>query len=58
MYLQIRFVPRIKSAESLIFRGVRKIAKSDYQLLRPSAWNTSASTGQIFKKFWVFFENL
>jgi len=42
-----------------IFRRVCKIAKSGYSV-RLSAWNTSASTGQIFVKFdtWIFFDNL
>ena len=42
---------------STIFRGVRKIAKSDYQLrhvcpsLRLSTWKHSAPNGRIFMKF-------
>jgi hypothetical protein len=45
------------AAKYLVFRHVRKIAKSDYQLrhvcpfVRPTAWNNSASTGRIFMKF-------
>ena len=43
----------------LIVRRVRKIAKSDYQLLHvrpsvclcPSAWNNSGPTNRIFIKF-------
>jgi hypothetical protein len=36
-----------------VFRRVRKIAKSDYQLrhVRPSAWNSYAPTGRILMKF-------
>jgi hypothetical protein len=50
-----------------VFRSVRKIAKSDYQLrhvcpsVLPSAWNDTAPTGRIFMKFdilSVFFDNL
>jgi hypothetical protein len=35
-----------------VFRRVRNISKSDYQLhhVCPSAWNNSAPTGQILKK--------
>jgi uncharacterized membrane protein YhaH (DUF805 family) len=43
----------------MIFRRVRKTAKSGYNLRRvcPSVWNNSAPTGRIFVKFyiWVFF---
>jgi hypothetical protein len=40
---------------SCIFRCVRKIAKSDYQLrhIRPSAWNNSTPTGRILMKFYI-----
>jgi len=31
------------------------VLASPYSSVRPSAWDTSASTGQIFKKLWVFF---
>jgi hypothetical protein len=49
-----------------VFRCIRRIAKIDYELrhvcpsLRPSAWNNSTPTGQIFMKFDIggFFENL
>jgi hypothetical protein len=43
-----------------LFRHVRKITKSDYELqhvcpsVRLSAWNNAASTGHIFMKFGVF----
>jgi hypothetical protein len=37
----------------VIFRRIRKIAKSDYELRHvcPSAWNNSAPEIQIFMKF-------
>jgi hypothetical protein len=45
-----------------VSRSFCKIAKCEYQLCHvcPSAWNSSAPTGQIFVKFdiWVFFKNL
>ena len=41
------------------FAKLRKAIIS-FMSVRPSAWNNSAPTGQIFMKFgiWVFFENL
>jgi hypothetical protein len=46
----------------VIFRRVRKFAKSDYYLryVCPFAWNNSAPIGPIFMKcnIWVFFENM
>ena len=46
-------------SNSLSFGCIHKIAKSDY-LSCPSAWNNSASTEEIFMKFyiWEFSENL
>jgi len=46
----------LKFKESAVYWRVRKIAKSDYKLryvcvsIRPSAWNNSDPTGQIFMK--------
>jgi hypothetical protein len=53
-----------EGTDCIIFRRVRKIAKSDYSLRHVclsvclSAWNNSAPTGRIFMEFdiWVFFE--
>ena len=60
------FCPSSQPKFLRIFRRVRKITKSDYQLfhvclsLRLSAWKNSAPTGRIFTKFyiWAFFQNL
>jgi hypothetical protein len=49
-----------------IFRRLRKIAKSEYDLRHvyptvcPSTWNNSAPTGRIFMKYdiWVFFNSV
>jgi hypothetical protein len=42
----------VKICFILVFRRVRKIAKSDYyrRHVRPSAWNNSAPTGRILMK--------
>jgi hypothetical protein len=34
------------------------VTNSFFISVRPFAWNNSASTGRMFSKFWVFFENL
>jgi len=47
----ITFVNFINSEIYKIFRGLRKVAKNDCLSVRPSAWNNSASNGQIFIKF-------
>ena len=45
----------------VVFGHIHRIVKSDYlfHYVCPSAWNNSASAGQIFMEFdiWVFFEN-
>ena len=66
--------PQSMQIKKIIFKSVRKIAKTEYYLRHvcssvgpsvcfsfyPSAWNNSASTGRIFMKLdiWVLFENL
>jgi hypothetical protein len=71
MYFPTAILPLFKNMHDF-FGGVRKIAKSHYQLRHvclclsvclsvcPSAWNNSAPIGQIFMKCYVsiFFENL
>jgi hypothetical protein len=44
----------------VLVRHIRKIAKSYFMSVCPSAWNNSAPAGRIFIKFdiWVFFQNL